>query len=427
MSVQMRESDRVDSINSMGYSHRNILSPGIFLLDENDIVRFCNESLLRRIEISFETICGQSISRFIPDFPAYAVAYDVGDNVGTPADKPRMAQLQSLKGNVAIVRLTIVPFFKNGKSSRVVVIEEIDPRVGETGYRDIVSLMANSESNIDSVLITDCLGKIEFVNRAFESMTGFTRKELIGKSIQDEQLGLSDAYGKSKFWETVQSGKSFNALRVQRRKDGSKFHHEQSVRPFVEVTGVVTHVIFTGHDVSQRVNAMQSLARQANYDNLTGLPNRNLLSDRLRQVVKHAERSRQGFVVAMLDVDGFKAVNDSYGHSFGDSMLCKVARRVESCIRKEDTLGRLGGDEFVLILPGIDRREDAEELINKISQSFLDGFFINEKMVNVSVSIGLAIYPFDGNDLQNLMDFADKEMYRDKGKLISKPSVGLSN
>lgn len=256
MYVRMRESDRVESKNAMGFTPRKALSSGIFLLDENCIVRFCNESLLRRIEISFEKICGQSINMFIPDFPTDVVSFDYETAVDATMDKPKMARLQLPKGGCDRVRLTVMPFFKNGKSSLVVIVEPIDSLAGSTGGRDIASLMATSEAKVDAVAITDFRGNIEFVNRAFELMTGFNCEELIGKSIQHEQLGLSGADRKPKFWEDLQVGKSFSAMSVHRKKDGSRFHHEQSVRPFVDAVGVVTHAVFTGHDVSQRVSAM---------------------------------------------------------------------------------------------------------------------------------------------------------------------------
>lgn len=124
----------------------------------------------------------------------------------------------------------------------------------ETGVRNIVSLMVSAETKVDAMIITDDHGNVEFVNRAFELMTGYRRAGLIGRSLQSVHLGLSDSGRNPKFWNDIQRGKSRNVISIHCKKDGSRFHHEQCVRPFFDVAGMVTHAVLTSHDVSQRVS-----------------------------------------------------------------------------------------------------------------------------------------------------------------------------
>ncbi len=282
--------------------------------------------------------------------------------------------------------------------------------------RNLANLMAGSAEKSDTTVISDCRGEICFVNTAFERITGYHCAELVGRSFRDIHFSLPLENQDSDFWQGIQQGRSFSGMCVHPKKDGSCFHHAQTVRPFFDENGAVTHAVFSGRDVSQDVLAMQRLTYQANYDSLTGLPNRNLLSDRLQQMLKHATRYHEGFAVAMLDVDQFKAVNDGYGHAVGDLVLSEVGRRVAGCIRDDDTLGRLGGDEFILIFPGIGKREDAEEIASKIRAEFFTGVLIKDRYINISVSIGCSIYPSDGESLQALFESADSAMYREKSR-----------
>lgn len=287
--------------------------------------------------------------------------------------------------------------------------------------RDMAQLRTSAEANPDAIAITGCFGKIEFVNNAFLRMTGYLRSELIGRTLLELQLGPQQIEHVQNIWTALPKDKVINSVAMHRKKDGSLFHHEQSVRPFFDELGAITHAVFTGRDATERVSALQQLTFQANHDGLTGLPNRNLISDRLQQELKRAARNHQRFTVAILDIDQFKSINDCYGHLVGDLILCEVGARVQACLREEDTVGRLAGDEFALILPNIDNREDAELVINKIAAACAESFPVKDQLVHTSVSIGAAIYPLDGEDQQSLLECADAAMYCAKAKLLCDP------
>jgi diguanylate cyclase (GGDEF)-like protein len=150
------------------------------------------------------------------------------------------------------------------------------------------------------------------------------------------------------------------------------------------------------------------------YDNLTGLPNRFLLDDRLEQAAFRASRSDRSFALMFVDLDRFKPVNDSFGHRIGDELLKSVARRLKNCIRKADTVARTGGDEFVIVLSDIGRAADAATISSKVLDELSRPFHIEDHELDISCSIGISVFPQDGKDIATLMINADKAMYHAK-------------
>ena len=181
--------------------------------------------------------------------------------------------------------------------------------------------------------------------------------------------------------------------------------------------GQIVRLFGTFQDITESKHLEEQIKHMAQHDALTGLPNRNLLQDRYRQALHRAERERQRFAVLMLDLDGFKAVNDVLGHNKGDLLLQQVAERLLQCVRKTDTVCRLGGDEFVLLLGDLGRWEDvarvAETVLKMINQPFA---LEQDEVAQVGVSIGIGGYPDDGDTLDVLLKNADIAMYRAKAK-----------
>ncbi|MEM7564216.1 MAG: diguanylate cyclase, partial [Pseudomonadota bacterium] len=169
-------------------------------------------------------------------------------------------------------------------------------------------------------------------------------------------------------------------------------------------------------DITERQEFESKIWRQANYDYLTDLPNRNMFQDRASQLIKEYTRSQQKFAVLMIDLDGFKDVNDTLGHDMGDELLIQASRRIQSCIRDSDTLARLGGDEFVVILTHISHISGVEIVAGKINASLAAGFELDEGQVFVSASIGITVYPNDGEAVLDLLKNADQAMYLAKRK-----------
>jgi diguanylate cyclase (GGDEF)-like protein/PAS domain S-box-containing protein len=279
------------------------------------------------------------------------------------------------------------------------------------------------ESSVNAILIFD-LAKpghpIEYVNPAFERITGYDAGEAIGRDTafllgdDREQAGLQEIQ------LALREHRDGHAVLRNYRKDGSLFWNEYSIAPVRDERGEVRHFVGVMNDVTEAKTYEEQLAHQANFDTLTGLANRNLLQDRLNQAIAGARRGGGTVAAVFLDLDNFKLVNDSLGHNVGDEMLRRVAMRLKACVRESDTVARLGGDEFVLLLNARRGTEtgslesDITALMHKLLTNVSSPLMLGERAVRPTCSIGVAIHPQDGNDADTLLRNADAAMYRAK-------------
>ncbi len=180
--------------------------------------------------------------------------------------------------------------------------------------------------------------------------------------------------------------------------------------------GHLTGCLVVLHDITERKRAEEIIKHMAYHDDLTGLPNRRLFNDRLYLALAHAQRSQQKLAVMLLDLDHFKVINDTLGHSVGDQLLQVVGERLVSLLRKGDTVARMGGDEFMLLLPEIAQVEDAAEVAARILEAFREPSVFDGHELHITSSLGIALYPDDGEDEDTLMKNADIAMYRAKGE-----------
>jgi diguanylate cyclase (GGDEF)-like protein/PAS domain S-box-containing protein len=196
--------------------------------------------------------------------------------------------------------------------------------------------------------------------------------------------------------------------------DGSIRWVEDRARMICDADGTPLRIDGVSSDITERKRQAERIVHQANHDALTGLPNRNLLNDRLAQALSQARRDQQHVALLFLDLDGFKFVNDSYGHPFGDALLRSVAARLSALVRETDTIARLGGDEFVILLPSLAHGDDAEHVAGKILDAFAMTMFADGRDLHLSASIGLSVFPRDGDSGELLLQHADTAMYRAK-------------
>ena len=246
----------------------------------------------------------------------------------------------------------------------------------------------------DAVLSTDLDGHITYLNLAAETLTGWSRQEAAGRPVGEvvKTVGLG-------------------ADCVLIRRDGHQTEIEHSTTSILDVDGQLRGTVMVFRDAGTARELTRHLSHLAEHDTLTDLPNRLLLNDRLTRAIALAERHHKPLAVLFLDVDGFKAVNDSLGHAAGDAILRSIAARLGAAIRKSDTVSRYSGDEFVIVLPEIEQGDDAAVVARKLVRAASGPHRIEARNITVTASVGIALYPDDGRDAETLIKNADAAMY----------------
>ena len=268
----------------------------------------------------------------------------------------------------------------------------------------------------DAVLITDVAGQVTNLNAAAEILTGWTRQKALGRPLGDV-FQIIDGLTRQPMQYPIGAARHTEGTiprsvhRILIRQDGSEVAVEDSAAHTRDRHGNVTGAVFVCHDVSAARAKTLELSHRAQHDFLTDLPNRVLLNDRITQAISFAKRYSKQLAVMFVDLDYFKKINDAFGHAVGDKLLQSVASRLVACVRRSDTVSRLGGDEFAVLLTQVEHAEDAVFIARKILKSVAAPYFIDQKQLDISASIGVSTYPGDGQDAETLIQKADTAMY----------------
>ena len=274
----------------------------------------------------------------------------------------------------------------------------------------------------EGILRTDADGNVAYLNRFAEKMTGWSRAEARGRPFADvlrlidnvSGASLDDAVAIALQADKTASGMTSSINCTLVRRDGEEFGIESRVAIIHDQDGNAVGAVVAFRDVSAARVASLEMSRVAQHDVLTNLPNRALFNDRLSQAISLAERQSKQLAVLFVDLDQFKRINDSLGHSVGDRLLRSVARRLVACVRRTDTVSRLGGDEFLILLSQIEHSEDAAITARKILRAVAAPHVIDSKSLDVNVSIGGSTYPADAQNAETLVSYADVAMYEAK-------------
>lgn len=282
---------------------------------------------------------------------------------------------------------------------------------------DLRLLSRAIEATDNGVVIVDALVPdfpLVYVNRAFEEMTGYPAAECLGRNCRFLQAGERDQPGVATLRHALAEHGEARVVLRNYRKDGTMFWNEVHLAPVLSASGVVTHYVGVQTDVSHRQRHEQELAHRATHDQLTGLPNRQLLLDRLQQAILNADRYGQAACVVFIDLDDFKLINDNLDHAAGDQALQIVAGRLKSLVRGTDTVGRFGGDEFVVVLTGQEDDSPVVPVIARIAAALSQPMQIGGIEHTMTPSIGWCRYPEGGRDADTLLKHADMAMYQAK-------------
>jgi two-component system CheB/CheR fusion protein len=291
------------------------------------------------------------------------------------------------------------------------IMDITEKKDGEEKLRLSASVFEHSS---EATMITDADNNIIAINPAFTSITGYSAQEVIGQNPRILSSGRQSEAFYEHMRESLATQGVWQGEIQNKRKNGEIYTEYLSINVLKDKQGVINRHIAVFSDISEAKKALEIIERQANFDDLTQLPKRNLIRDRMEQLLIHNRRDGRQFAVMFLDLDDFKAINDSLGHDAGDELLIKVSKRIQAALRESDVVGRLGGDEFIILLNENINADSIITVANKILASVHRPIAIAGHTVQTGASIGITAYPSDGDSTDTLMKNADSAMYAAK-------------
>lgn len=293
--------------------------------------------------------------------------------------------------------------------------------------RDEIAVRRETESQLrlfekvfenadEGICITGTDGTIKSVNTAFERITGYNKSEVVGKNPRVLKSDRHDPEFYNAMWKSIVTTGQWSGEIWNRRKSGEAYPELLSISAITNTDGRVSHYVSVFHDISEIKSKEEQIRYMAYHDPLTGLPNRVLLRDRLRKAILKSVRTQDIILVIYVDLDNFKDINDTIGHANGDRILRQVADRMQLYLRHGDTISRLGGDEFVIMITEIESEYEIARIIERIQKVFQSPFHLDGKDFHITGSIGLAMFPRDGETPDDLIKNADLAMYQSKNR-----------
>lgn len=378
-----------------------------------------------------ETLGTNWTSAIHPDDRLQAIS-EWGDAVRSQT--PFIAEVRFLRKDKSVIwtrlNAAAIRAGNGGKKSQgyVQIVEDISDRKSielilrvseETVFEQQERAQVTLNSIGDGVLTTNIAGKVSYLNRVAETMTGWSLKDALGLPLEEVFTLIEAETRKAPVNPIARALKSnitvklpANCLLV--RRDGTESPIEDSIAPIHNRDNEVTGAVIVFHDVSETRAMAQKMLHMAQHDFLTGLANRALITERLTRALGLAQRKKKQVALLFIDLDNFKQINDSLGHAVGDKLLQSVAKRLKEIVRTTDTVCRQGGDEFVVLLTEIERRSDAAQVAEKLIAAFALPHIIHECELQITLSIGVSVYPDDCKDVEEAFQHADEAMYQAK-------------
>lgn len=298
------------------------------------------------------------------------------------------------------------------------IMSHLDLRLSHKLAREHINNLQISAMIFDSaseaIVVSDADNLIVTVNPAFTIMTGYSYDDVVGKNPSILSSGRQSRDSYKNMWQTLNITGHWDGELWNKRKNGAEYAEWLSINVILNTDGTKRLHVAIFSDITDKKRADELIWKQANYDHLTQLPNRSLFRDRLEQEVKLAHRLRQSTALFFIDLDHFKDVNDALGHDAGDKLLVAAAERISQCVREADTVARMGGDEFTVILSQVNDPKNVKKVADSIIQKLSQPFVLEGVTLNISASIGIATFPKDGSNSEQLLRNADKAMYAAK-------------
>ena len=369
-------------------------------------------SLLRASSSS--ELVGKPVLDFVhPDYRGVVqgrvrAAIDQGENQNVIEEK-----LVRIDGGVFYAEVAAISVLFEGRPASLAVFMDISGRKrAEDELRLAASVYRNSS---EGMMITDAEGRIEAINPAFTQLTGYELADVLGMNPRILKSGMQPAEFYQDMWMQLNTTGQWRGELWNRRKDGQLFAETLSINAEKHANGSVHRYVALFSDITDQKKKEELIWTHANFDTLTGLPNRRLFMDRLDQEMRRVKRSGTKLALLFIDLDHFKEVNDTLGHAKGDNLLIEATRRIRIHVRDTDTLARLGGDEFTLILPEFGELSNIDRVVQNILRELGTPFDLGGgDMGHISGSIGITLYPDDAAVMDELLQHADQTMYAEK-------------
>jgi diguanylate cyclase (GGDEF)-like protein/PAS domain S-box-containing protein len=389
-------------------------SPDPVLVHRQGLILYVNPSAVRTFGAHVaEDLVGRHTRDLIhPDYRAEQSARMTA-LIAKQAIKPMVeSRFLRLDGSAFDVEVQGTSIVYEGQPAIHVALRDISER---KLAKDKMKLAASVFSHArEGIAITDAETLIVDVNQPFSAITGYARDEVLGTQPGLFRRGPHSEIYFDALWQGLREQGHWSGEIWSKRKSGETFAELITISAVTDTQGVVQNYVILSVDITPMKAYQKQLESLAHFDALTMLPNRLLLADRLRQAMSQSQRRKQALAVVFLDLDGFKAVNDEYGHSAGDELLVLVSQRMKGALRDGDTLARIGGDEFVAVLVDLDQAEDAEPVLERLLQAAADPVTLGNAEIHVSASMGIAVFPRDGTHTDLLLRRADQSMYQAK-------------
>ncbi|MEA2570842.1 MAG: hypothetical protein QOI24_2843 [Acidobacteriota bacterium] len=417
--IQRRRAER--AIRTSEQRHRQLVErmrEGLVQSDADGIMRFVNDRFCEMTGYSREELVGQKTSWLVATDEDRELLLSKAALRRQGISDQYEVRIRRRDDSVVWMEIGGAPLIDaDGKVIGTIGVHNdiTERRLSEAALRDSESryrLMA--ENSTDVISRSDANGKVLYASDATRQLLGYEPSEVVGRSIYSFVID-EDRDEVSRASRALADGTTRSFAYHAIRKDGSNVWFETTSRAILDPeSGEVTEIVSVSRDISERRRAEEQIEYQAYHDALTGLPNRLLFRDRLTVALAHAKRLKQPVAVMFLDLDGFKLVNDTLGHSLGDELLKAIASRLRAVLREEDSIARMGGDEFTVLLGDLTRPDDAAKIAQKLLDTIAQPIRVEGHELFVTTSIGIALFPNDGETAEALLKNADHAMYRAK-------------
>ncbi len=301
-----------------------------------------------------------------------------------------------------------------GRGATLVSLHDVSARRSAEARIEMQAKALEAAAN--GIYIIEKGGVISWANSAFTAMTGYGPDELCGQPVAILAPPSPDDAAHADLWTRLIAGETWKGRIVNLRKDGTSYTAEQTVTPITDITGRLSHFVAIQEDISARLKTEGELIRLTEYDGVTGLPNRNVFMHRAKAAIERASRAKAMVAVMVLDLDNFKAINNTLGHETGDKFLAAVASRISGLMRSSDTLARFGGDDFAILFENVTDMAAASRTVRSFLNSFRDPFVVDGHTIEATASIGIAAFPKDDIDPPSLLRHAELAMYQAKAE-----------